>query len=65
MQLVQQYRWKAVNAEGQSFGGVYKAASRDDAAAYVRTNYGYLTFLQCVEAKPSFELPKLRLKNAG
>lgn len=65
MQLVQQYRWKAVNAEGQSFGGVYKAASRDDAAAYVRTNYGYLTFLQCVEAKPSFELPKLRLKKCG
>ena len=65
MQLVQQYRWKAVNAEGQSFGGVYKATSQDDAAAYVRTNYGYLTFLQCVEAKPSFELPKLRLKKRG
>lgn len=62
---MQQYRWKAVNSEGQSFSGVYKADSQDEAAAYVRSNYGFLTFLQCTEAKYYLNLPKLKLKKRG
>lgn len=49
-QLVQQYKWKAVNNAGQCFSGIYTAASKSEAAAFVRSNYGYLTFLQCMES---------------
>ena len=41
---VQQYRWKAVDSSGVSRSGVYSAASEFEAAAFVRSNYGYLTF---------------------
>ena len=43
---VQQYRWKAVDSSGVSRSGVYSAASEFEAAAFVRSNYGYLTLLQ-------------------
>lgn len=43
---MQQYRWKAVDSSGVSRSGVYSAASEFEAAAFVRSNYGYLTLLQ-------------------
>lgn len=48
---VQQYRWKAVDSFGKSVSGVYAAASKSEAADFVRSNYGYLTFLQGERAK--------------
>ena len=62
MQPVQQYRWKAVNGAGQSFSGVCSAASEGEAAAFVRSNYGYLTFLQREKAKTAFTFGKWRTK---
>ncbi len=47
---MQQYKWKAVNDSGQCFSGIYTAASKSEAAAFVRSNYGYLTFLQRTES---------------
>lgn len=55
---VQQYRWKAVDSSGVSRSGVYSAASEFEAAAFVRSNYGYLTLLQ--QEKPASALPKKR-----
>ena len=62
MQPVQQYRWKAVNGAGQSFSGVCSAASEGEAAAFVRSNYGYLTFLQREKAKTAFTFGKWQTK---
>ena len=62
MQPVQQYRWKAVNGAGQSFSGVCSAASEGEAAAFVRSNYGYLTFLQREKAKTTFTFGKWQTK---
>ena len=53
---VQQYRWKAVDSSGVSRSGVYSAASEFEAAAFVRSNYGYLTLLQ--QEKPASALAK-------
>lgn len=62
MQPVQQYRWKAVNGAGKSFSGVCSAASEGEAAAFVRSNYGYLTFLQREKAKTAFTFGKWQTK---
>lgn len=53
---VQQYRWKAVDSSGVSRSGVCSAASEFEAAAFVRSNYGYLTLLQ--QEKPASALAK-------
>ena len=53
---VQQYRWKAVDSSGVSRSGVYSAASEFEAAAFVRSNYGYLTLLQ--QEKPASAMAK-------
>lgn len=53
---VQQYRWKAVDSSGVSRSGVYSAGSEFEAAAFVRSNYGYLTLLQ--QEKPASALAK-------
>lgn len=53
---MQQYRWKAVDSSGVSRSGVYSAASEFEAAVFVRSNYGYLTFLQA--EKPVSALAK-------
>lgn len=53
---MQQYRWKAVDSSGVSRSGVYSAASEFEAAAFVRSNYGYLTLLQ--PEKPASALAK-------
>ena len=63
MQPVQQYRWKAVNGAGKSFSGVCSAASEGEAAAFVRSNYGYLTFLQREKAKTAFTFGKWKTKS--
>lgn len=55
---VQQYRWKAVDSSGVSRSGVYSAASEFEAAAFVRSNYGYLTLLQ--QEKPASAMAKSR-----
>ena len=53
---MQQYRWKAVDSSGVSRSGVYSAASEFEAAAFVRSNYGYLTLLQA--EKPASAMAK-------
>ena len=53
---MQQYRWKAVDSSGVSRSGVCSAASEFEAAAFVRSNYGYLTLLQ--QEKPASALAK-------
>lgn len=55
---VQQYRWKAVDSSGVSRSGVCSAASEFEAAAFVRGNYGYLTFLK--PEKPESALSKMQ-----
>ncbi len=64
---MQQYKWKAVNDSGQCFSGIYAAASKSEAAAFVRSNYGYLTFLQRINtginAKNFLAQPKERLSD--
>ena len=58
VQTVQLYRWKAIDRSGKTFSGVYAAATRADAAAYVRGNYGYLTQLHAQKPAARFTLFK-------
>ncbi len=58
VQTVQLYRWKAIDSSGKTFSGVYAAATRADAAAFVRGNYGYLTQLHAQKPAARFTLFK-------
>ncbi len=65
VQLVRQYRWKAVNSCGRVLSGSCRAACEEDAAAFVRANYGCLTFLKAEQKCLAVNVKQLFKSHGG